>query len=478
MSKVIVTKSKLDTLASVIGGKSNTEVPLTLDEMITAADSITSGGGGSLTVASATKTLTASASSISFTNLSGSPTSFVITSSADQSTGGTKSVAVAYDGTNLFGMNVTTQAENDTGFSKSYSNGTLTVTATSATFEANEYKLVYTYGGSGSDIHTADVQVGSGATSITFTSLSGKPAYFSCVFKSSFSTSSGYQRVIDVVNDGTNTYGHAFDSSAKAQTSWSYSYSGGSLTISSTGTNNGGYFHQPGYYQLTYAVDPSALNLQEKTGIGATTSSQTITADNGYDGLESVQINPVSQTNLTAANIKSGTTISISNGSTNLWSVTGTYSGGGTSRLDLITTKSLGTISTSSTSEASINQSIVIDKTDYDDYEIIVVITSVDSVVSNRHVATLGIVTVYGDSDASSKNSAYQPSVKTNYRHNGTKLISRANNTVYGIYAKGSQSNSKLTLAFYQKYNSTYTGTINGSYTARVYGLKLLDLIS
>ena len=488
MSKVIVTKSKLDTLASVIGGKSNTEVPLTLDEMITAADSITSGGGapnlqtksesytptesaisdtitpdagydgldefnisisaipsnyvgsgitqrtssslsasgatvtapagyyassasksvssgtagtptatkgavsshsisvtpsvtnttgyitgstktgtavsvsaselvsgtlsvstngqqdvtnyqyvdvnvsgggGTVTVGTSTKTLSASASSISFTGLSGNPTSFVITSSADQSTGGTKSVAVAYDGTNLFGMNVTTQAENDTGFSKSYSNGTLTVTATSATFEANEYKLVYTYGGSSSDIHTADVQVGSGATSITFTSLSGKPAYFSCVFKSSFSTSSGYQRVIDVVNDGTNTYGHAFDSSAKAQTSWSYSYSGGSLTISSTGTNNGGYFHQPGYYQLTYAVDPNALNLQEKTGIGATTSSQTITADNGYDGLESVQIDPVSQTNLTAANIKSGTTISISNGSTNLWSVTGTYSGGG-----------------------------------------------------------------------------------------------------------------------------------------------------
>ena len=316
--------------------------------------SVSGGGGGSLTVASATKTLTASASSISFTSLSGSPTSFVITSSADQSTGGTKAVAVAYDGTNLFGMNVTTQAENDTGFSKSYSNGTLTVTATSATFEANEYKLVYTYGGSSSDIHTADVQVGSGATSITFSSLSGKPAYFSCVFKSSFGTSSGYQRVIDVVNDGTNTYGHAFDSSAKAQTSWSYSYSGGSLTISSTGTNNGGYFHQPGYYQLTYAVDPNALNLQEKTGIGASTSSQTITADNGYDGLESVQINAVSQTNLTAANIKSGTTISISNGSTNLWSVTGTYSGGGGgSSMNVQTHQS--TSRTTSTSLSSVN---------------------------------------------------------------------------------------------------------------------------
>lgn len=45
MSKVLVTQSKLDTLAGIIGGKSNTDVPLTLDEMITAADSITSGGG-------------------------------------------------------------------------------------------------------------------------------------------------------------------------------------------------------------------------------------------------------------------------------------------------------------------------------------------------------------------------------------------------------------------------------------------------
>ena len=40
MTKVLVTQSKLDTLAEIVGGKSNTNVPLTLDEMITAADSI------------------------------------------------------------------------------------------------------------------------------------------------------------------------------------------------------------------------------------------------------------------------------------------------------------------------------------------------------------------------------------------------------------------------------------------------------
>ena len=292
------------------------------------------GGGGNLTVATATKTLTVSASSITFTGLSGNPTSFVITSSADQTTGGTKAVAVAYDGTNLLGMDITTQMENDTGFTKSYSGGTLTVTATSATFEANEYKLVYTYGGSSSDIHTADVQVGSGATSITFTGLSGRPAYFSCVFKSTFGTSSGYQRVIDVVNDGSNTYGNAMDSSAKAQTSWSYSYSGSSLTITSSGTNNGGYFHQPGYYQLTYAVDSSAPQYEtvSKTYRASTSAqSETITPSSGYDAIEEVGISipAVSQTNLTADNIKNGMTVTISNGQSNLWSVTGTYSGGG-----------------------------------------------------------------------------------------------------------------------------------------------------
>lgn len=32
-------------------------------------------------------------------------------------------------------------------------------------------------------------------------------------------------------------------------------------------------------------------------------------------------------------------------------------------------------------------------------------------------------------------------------------------------------------LDFYYRYNSNNTGTINGTYTARVYGIKLYDLI-
>ena len=126
---------------------------------------------------------------------------------------------------------------------------------------------MYSYGGTAASIDTADVQVGSGATSITFTGLSDEPTAWSCIFKSNFSTSSGYQRVIAVVYDGNDTYGMEMDSSAHYNdTHWSYTYNNGSLTISSQGTNQGGYFHQPGYYQLTAIyggeVEPIEIEIE------------------------------------------------------------------------------------------------------------------------------------------------------------------------------------------------------------------------
>lgn len=263
------------------------------DRILSVTGTYSGGGSSTIQLGTKTATLSATASSISFTGLSGNPTSFVVTSSAGVATNTNGVTGVVWDGTNLHGQTMTTQVTADTGFSKSYSSGTLTVTATTAEFQANEYKLVYTYDGSSSDIHTSDVQVGSGATSITFSSLSGRPIYWSCIFKSNFSTSSGYQRVIEVVNDGTNIYGMAMDSSAKAQTSWSATYSGDDLTIASTGTNNGGYFHQPGYYQLTYAVDASAPQYQTKSVSYTPSTTQqiaTVTPDNGYDALDQVNV--------------------------------------------------------------------------------------------------------------------------------------------------------------------------------------------
>ncbi len=245
------------------------------------------GGGSGMTVATATATPSSASASISFTGLSGEPTSFAVISSADLATGASpyKTAAVVFDGSDLHGQTITNTSNaqvsyDDTHFSKTYSNGTLTITG-STYWQANQYTLVYTYGGSSANIDTADVQVGSGATSITFTGLTDEPDYFSCIFKSNFSTSSGYQRVIAVVYDGNSTYGLAMDSGAKAESSWSYTYNNGSLTISSQGTNNGGYFHQPGYYQLTYGIGGTVEPTEIEVEPLSVTQNGTYTAPTG-----------------------------------------------------------------------------------------------------------------------------------------------------------------------------------------------------
>lgn len=244
-----------------------------------ASVSVNVGGGGdtpepsNINVGTATRTLTSAASSISFTGLSGEPTSFAVCTSAGLSTGASpwKTAMVVYDGSMVQGDFITNtnnqQLATSTSttyssitFGKSYSNGTLTITGSGSNFQANEYTLVYTYNGSTSDVQTKTQTVGSGATSITFSGLSGTPKYFACIFEGTagyYSTSSGYQRVIGVVYNGTSTYGVSMGSGAVASTTaWTYTYNNGSLTITSAGTNNGGYFHQATNvnYKLIYVV--------------------------------------------------------------------------------------------------------------------------------------------------------------------------------------------------------------------------------
>lgn len=300
-----------------------------------------SGGGGAIQVETIDFSIS-SASSITISGLKGEPTSYVVDMATDIAFGTPSKIAmIVYDGTTIHAQTVTNtnnaQATYvNSGITHSYSNGTLTITSTGAQFVtgADRY-LVYTYEGSSSDIHTTDVQVGSGATSITFTGLDGEPLYWSCIFKGNFGQSSGYQRVMGVYADAGVTYGYSMDTQGDyKEGSWSTSYSSGSLTITSNSASQGGYFHQPGYYQLTYAISP--YETVSKT-YRATTSSQNtiITPSTGYDAIGRVNISipAISQTNLTAGNIKSGTTVTISNGFTSLWSVTGTYSGGGSANI-------------------------------------------------------------------------------------------------------------------------------------------------
>jgi len=353
---VSVTPSVTNTTGWITGStKTGTAVTVTASELASGNKAITQngtnidvvgystvsvnvqGGGGGISVGTASTTATSN-SSLTFTGLAGEPSSLVIISTDEIATQSIMHVAtIAFDGDAFFGQGITNTSNaqvtalTNGPFMPSYNNGTLTIGLSGVeAIIGNDYNLIYTY--NGSDIRTSDVQVGSGATSITFTGIEEEPSYFSCIFKSNFSTSSGYQRAIAVVYDGTDIYGLEMDSSAKpSDAHWSYTYNNGSLTITSQGTNSGGYFHQPGYYQLTYAYDGSGGNYQSKT-VTPTTIQQVVQADSGYDALSRVTVTAVSQTNLTAANIKSGTTVTISNGTSNIYSVTGTYSGGGSSK--------------------------------------------------------------------------------------------------------------------------------------------------
>ena len=154
----------------------------------------------------------------------------------------------------------------------------------------------------------------------------------------------------------------------------------------------------------------------------------------------------------------------------------GTASGGG-SGLTLLKTTSLGTLSTSSTSASDTGKTVTV--TGYNDYDVLVVDVSVDSVTNGRHTSTVSMVYVTGTSNVSTKNTYAVGSNKWNSKVSSSGTAStRQSTSAYGIYAySASVSSSTMTITFYYRYNSNNTGTINGTYTARVYGLKLYDLI-
>lgn len=154
--------------------------------------------------------------------------------------------------------------------------------------------------------------------------------------------------------------------------------SGSTVTITKNITANG-YYHDTGklYSAVSVNVPASEPNLQSKTNISPTTSSQTITADSGYDGLSSVQINAMPTMTLptSASSSSSGTskaTIGRStsaqyiniptgyNGTASYYTISATPNGSATTPATTITANPTITVSSSGliTATASASQNI------------------------------------------------------------------------------------------------------------------------
>lgn len=154
---------------------------------------------------------------------------------------------------------------------------------------------------------------------------------------------------------------------------------------------------------------------------------------------------------------------------------------GGGGGLELLTTKPLGNIETSNTSAVDTGLTIELPDTTFKKYDTIITICKVDTQVVGRHVATvspLGLLANSSDIVIPNYHSS-QTQSKTNYilKYEGMYLY--GNSTGYGVFATNAYEDnySKLVLKIYTRYSSSQTGTINGNYTAYVYGINLYDLI-
>ncbi len=240
-----------------------------------------------------------------------------------------------------------------------------------------------------------------------------------------------------------------------------------------------------GYYasNASKAISPATIDEHSATVVKntsthvATITPYFISENGGY--LEPDEYTGTAST-VSASELVSGSETKTANGTydvTNLAQLIVNVSGGGGSGLTLLATKSLGTISTSSTTATDTGQTVSVP--DAGDYDFLIVQTYRQK-TNSRHLCTIAVIELYSTADAAAgRSSATIATAKMNMKVDSSGYVgSRVGTTAYGIYPNScSISGGDGTLAMYQRYNSTSTGTINGSYTTDVYGVNMLNLI-
>lgn len=475
MSNVIIDKNKIDLLANAIAAKSGESLPLTLAEMVEAVDGIQGGGG-------ITPTGNINITQSGVTDVTAYATATV--PEADAEVGHISPVYIDLNGRkwqfsyNAFVNSAGWLDVGAIGVGADYvytypaiHNLTVTPTESAQTIGGADYML--------EDAITVSAipsnYVGSGVTQRTSSDLTASGA--------TVTAPAGYyaSNATKSVASGTAT-----PAATISATSATLSTGTNTLTLSKTVSNtpqvSAGYVSSGTAGNSSVSLTASVTTQAAQT-IYPSTSDQSIAASRYLTGAQTIK--GVTTSNLTADNIKSGVTVTVgdSANASRIASILGTYTGGGGGGGigTLLTTYNMGTISTSSTQAADTGKSISVSPVN--DYDLLIVETSVNTVTNNRHTATVGLIFLTASSTVETKNGATIATVKWNSRISSSAVTTtRAGTTAYGIYPNSctvatSNSVTTATIPMYQRYNSTSTGTINGAYTTRVYGVNLYDLI-
>lgn len=505
MSNVLIEKDKIDILANAISNKSGVPVTMTLAEMVEAVDGIETGGGG---ITPAGNIDITSAGTTDVTNYA-----TATVPSAEYLTG----IAYGYyteGGNKKWRVRGKTELDTSEGAVEGWlSEGThyseyVTFNAIASGTSVTPTESSQTIGGANYMMEGAVTvnaipsnYVGSGITQRQSSDLSASGAtvtapsgyYASSASKSVASGSLGVAQTNISKTSLDYDIDIAFPSftagyiSTSPTASVSLDIEDKSVTPSTsqqviTPTDTDCYLNSVTVSAMPSGTEGTPTATKGTVSNHAVTVTPSVTNSAGY--ISGGTHNGTAVT-VSASELVSGSQSITDNGDydvTNLASVSVNVSGGGggTDRLVLLQTTSLGSLSTSSTSGTDTGKTVSLaQSTGWQNYDLLLVDISVDTTTNGRHTSTVTPVILTGTSNVSTKNTYTVGSNKWNSKLGSTGTAStRQSTTAYGIYVNSaSVSSSTLTMPLYYRYNSNNTGTINGTYTARVYGIKLIDLI-
>lgn len=140
----------------------------------------------------------------------------------------------------------------------------------------------------------------------------------------------------------------------------------------------------------------------------------------------------------------------------------------------LIKTESLGQLSTTSTSATDTGKVVSVSREEMKPYDLMAIICYAGDATNEHHICSIKLAYLLHSYNIGSAPDASLIPNCVNYYMQYEQVRSKQNANSYGVYANSvATSADAFDVPIYMRYNSQNTFTIDGTYTAKVYGFKL-----